>query len=266
MANEIQHSQKTRAAAREFHGVLRNTVTFGLAISLIGVIAFITISILTTGRIVRPLEELTLAALKIKNRKYHVELRHHSDDEDGLLAATFNNMSATVERRMAELIESNERLQHEISECKAAEANACRLNDGLERRVVARTAELLGSREQLRNLSQHLQTARDEERAAIAREIHDELEQELTALKMDVAWLGRKLPDGQGRLTEKLREMAEQINQTFKAVLKISAELRPGGQCLPLFIRRGYGGWRPGRGAGDGATHVPMVKKRLIFC
>jgi signal transduction histidine kinase len=89
-------------------------------------------------------------------------------------------------------------------------------------------AEILGSREELRSLSHHLQTVREEERTAIAREVHDELGQLLTALKMDVSWLGGKLPEEQHQLVKKTREMAKHIDETIKTVQKISAELRPG--------------------------------------
>ncbi len=54
--------------------------------------------------------------------------------------------------------------------------------------------ELEHSRQELRNLSAHQQTVREEERTRIAREIHDELGQTLTALKMDLAWLKNRLP------------------------------------------------------------------------
>jgi PAS domain S-box-containing protein len=63
--------------------------------------------------------------------------------------------------------------------------------------------ELESSREQLRNLSAHLQSAREEERRHIAREIHDELGQALTALKMDISWLINKLPESEKPLIKK---------------------------------------------------------------
>jgi len=87
--------------------------------------------------------------------------------------------------------------------------------------------ELQQSREELRNLSAHLEAAREEERANIAREIHDELGQALTALKMDVVWLAGKLADPDGNLLEKTRTMARQIDETIRTVQRISADLRP---------------------------------------
>jgi signal transduction histidine kinase len=60
--------------------------------------------------------------------------------------------------------------------------------------------KLKESREQLRNLSAYLQSSREQERASIAREIHDDLGQTLTALKMDLSWLGKRLcvdPNGE---------------------------------------------------------------------
>jgi PAS domain S-box-containing protein len=88
--------------------------------------------------------------------------------------------------------------------------------------------ELKNSREQLRNLSAHLQSVREEERMVIAREIHDELGQALTALKMDLVWLRNRLPGDQAPLHDKMRSMVELVDKTGKTVQKISAELRPG--------------------------------------
>lgn len=87
--------------------------------------------------------------------------------------------------------------------------------------------ELAYSREQLRNLSMHLQSMREKERTNIAREIHDELGQALTALKMDVAWLGNKYKDEEAH-AEKTRSMLKLIDMTIKSVKRIAAELRPG--------------------------------------
>jgi len=88
--------------------------------------------------------------------------------------------------------------------------------------------ELRSSREQLRGFSRHLQAAREQERAAMAREIHDELGQTLTALKMDVAWLRGRLPEGQEPLLNKTKSMSDLIDATAKTVRRMSSELRPG--------------------------------------
>lgn len=62
----------------------------------------------------------------------------------------------------------------------------------------------------------------------IAREIHDELGQALTALNMDLFWLNNKLPEDQRYLREKVKSMSELVDGTIKTVQRISAELRPG--------------------------------------
>ena len=88
--------------------------------------------------------------------------------------------------------------------------------------------EVKNSREQLRALSAHLQHIREEERARIAREIHDELGQALTALKMDLSWVGGKLGPEQLTLLERVRAMSSMVDSTMQVVRRISAELRPG--------------------------------------
>jgi len=88
--------------------------------------------------------------------------------------------------------------------------------------------ELDRSREQLRNLTAYLQSVREQERTNIAREIHDDLGQTLTALKMDISWLGKKLPKDQETLLEKTKAMTKLTDMTIKTVKRISTELRPG--------------------------------------
>ena len=87
--------------------------------------------------------------------------------------------------------------------------------------------KLMGSQEELRNLAAHLQSLREAERTNIAREIHDELGQALTALKMDISWLKGKLPKDQA-LLEKTKSMSNLMDMTIKTVKRISTELRPG--------------------------------------
>ncbi len=87
--------------------------------------------------------------------------------------------------------------------------------------------ELLNSREQLRHLSEHLQSVREEERTRIAREIHDELGQILTSLKIDASMLAGKLPADEKPLFEKAKLMIKQIDESIRTVKKICSELRP---------------------------------------
>ena len=87
---------------------------------------------------------------------------------------------------------------------------------------------LAQSRERLHDLSIHQRTMREEERTNIAREIHDELGQALTALKMDASWLSKRLPKEQESLLEKTETMTELIDSTIQNVKRISTELRPG--------------------------------------
>lgn len=87
--------------------------------------------------------------------------------------------------------------------------------------------ELKASREQMRNLSIHLQSVREEERTRIAREIHDELGQSLTAFKMDLAWMGKRMTQ-EKLLRDKIKAMSKLVDQTIESVHRISADLRPG--------------------------------------
>jgi PAS domain S-box-containing protein len=80
---------------------------------------------------------------------------------------------------------------------------------------------------ELRELSARVLEAREEEKTLIARELHDELGQLLTALKMDLAWLRERLPAGEAALAGKAEQMNALVDRTVTSVRRISAELRP---------------------------------------
>ncbi len=89
------------------------------------------------------------------------------------------------------------------------------------------------SHAQLRSLAARLQTIREEERARIAREIHDEFGQLLTGFKMDVAWLDKQLAGLRERslrasLARKVKKMSELLDEMVQSVRRISTDLRPG--------------------------------------
>lgn len=87
---------------------------------------------------------------------------------------------------------------------------------------------LRASQEQLRNLYAHMQKMREQEREHIAREIHDEFGTMLTALKIDVSWLEKKLSSQHPELLERLHKDLELLSSAIKTVQRISSELRPG--------------------------------------
>lgn len=90
--------------------------------------------------------------------------------------------------------------------------------------------QLKQSHEQLRQLASHLQNVREEEQKRIAREVHDELGQQVTGLKMDVAWIWKKISGLQNSnpIEEKLKEMTSLLDSAVKTIRKIASELRPG--------------------------------------
>jgi two-component system sensor kinase len=87
--------------------------------------------------------------------------------------------------------------------------------------------QLLGAHEELRQLSIAMQEVREAERTRIARELHDELGQALTALKMDVDLLETMIPAGGGEMLERTAAMRGLLDATVATTRRISADLRP---------------------------------------
>jgi PAS domain S-box-containing protein len=123
--------------------------------------------------------------------------------------AELRQACAALEQRSAELSGTVAMLNEHIVERRNAEA------------------QLRTSQAQLRALSTRLLRAQEQERRRIAREIHDDLGQALTALRLDVAWLGRRV-DADARAThEKLARMGQLVDATVESVQAIARDLRP---------------------------------------
>ncbi len=87
--------------------------------------------------------------------------------------------------------------------------------------------EILRSQEQLRELSAHIQDVREEERLALAREVHDDMGSMLTAIKLDLAWLSTRIKSDEPSIQEKIRGVEELVSKCAAAAGNISRNLRP---------------------------------------
>lgn len=105
--------------------------------------------------------------------------------------------------------ESTTLIVREISEQKLAEA------------------DLRSSSKQLRDFSARLEAVREEERRRLSREIHDELGQALTALRLDLSWLESRTPRDQRQNRKKMASMVKHVDETIQRVRQIASELRP---------------------------------------
>jgi signal transduction histidine kinase len=152
--------------------------------------------------IARPLVALTAATDRFAAGDAFPHVPDTSPDEIGLLAKTFNRMA----ERMSE---NTERLRREIDERTKAER------------------ELRTSHEELRSLSTHLQSVREEERQGVAREIHDELGQALSTLKLDLALMKEELRQAPAAAERRISSMSDMCDTTIKAVRRIITQLRP---------------------------------------
>ena len=144
---------------------------------------------------------------------------------DRNLRAAPSGVPAGFEMR---LVDRNKRIKNVIITVNAIPGSTRRiasLKDITHRKKIEK--DLKKSRQRIRNLLEHVEEIREEERKRIAGEIHDELGQLLTALKMDVVWLAKHMPEAEQSIQEKARSMRQTIDMTIQSVKRISAELRP---------------------------------------
>src|SRR5438067_7351899 len=102
---------------------------------------------------------------------------------------------------------------------------------GIQRDITDRhraAEEIAQSREELRALAARLESVREEERTRIARELHDELGQSLTGLKLDLAWMERRLNrHSQSELVDRCGSLLGRLDDVMISVRRIITELRP---------------------------------------
>ena len=172
----------------------------GRNLSLLGIVALVAILAAWYGGdlfIMRQVKAMAKASRRLAAGEMSARTGlKYGDGELGQLAKNFDEMAIALEQRQAE---------RELAEM-----------------------ELKRSQELFRNLSTHLQVVREEERTRIARKIHDDMGQALTALKIDLTWLNKKLTDDQPLIREKLQSMVTLINETIETVHNLSEDLRPG--------------------------------------
>lgn len=106
----------------------------------------------------------------------------------------------------------------------------CTLWDGIMLNITRSKeaeVELARSRARLRALAAHVETAKEQERLHLAREVHDDLGGNLTTIKIGLSCLARQLPAAQTALTERVHYLDKLVDQTFDAAHRIASNLRP---------------------------------------
>ncbi|HTI92921.1 MAG TPA: PAS domain S-box protein, partial [Puia sp.] len=152
------------------------------------------------------LNKVTQELIAGEVERNNVQLRNYTKDGRVIWCEWFNSVLKDKEGKVITIMS----LIRDITERKKAE-------------------ELLQqSYQDIRQLASHLQDIREEERAVIAREIHDELGQQLTGLKMDLSWISKKiLPEEHELVKQKIRGTLDLLDITVKTVRRIATELRP---------------------------------------
>lgn len=157
---------------------------------------------------IRPQEEIgrmIKQAQTIQSGVRHSGIWKHLKKNGTLIDAEINSHDITYNGRQARLVLAND------------------VTDRIKTEQL-----ILETSEQLRQLSVRLQEIREEERMHMAHEIHDELGQRLTVLKMDVSWINRKIQPENTVVKEKIKSTLELLDGTIRIVRKIATDLRPG--------------------------------------
>jgi len=176
------------AVENEIRTAIKQILMLGaIAITLGGIMAYALASFIAA-----PIKRIIDATKQLAAGNYPALLEIRSADEIGALAESFNDMAQELTRHRT------------------------RLQNLVEERTKA-----------LRELALHIQLTKEEEAKRIAGEIHDELGQALTALKIDLHWLKGQLPGDAPGVQDKIGIMLRLIGETIDSVRKISSQLRP---------------------------------------
>ena len=194
-----------------------------------GFLSFLGVPLLSLGQVIA-----TLIIVSRQPSNYTQEDLELTARAGAQIAGAFANSDLYEQTRLAEdqMRLANESLELRVQERteEISEANAA-----LKEEIAEHTqTEVLLTRsgEQLRALSARLQSVREDERTTLAREIHDELGQALTGMKLDLSWITRRLDAGANNGTnqsiqERIYSMSEAIDSSIQSVRTMSTNLRP---------------------------------------
>ena len=145
------------------------------------------------------------------------------------LRKAYDELDMRVQERTAELVKANQALEAEIAERKRAEASLWESQHALER-----------SRWQLGALAAQLLTAQDDERRRISRELHDDLNQRLAMLAVEIETFQQRLPSSEP-VSEKLLSLHEQVVELSDDVRHLAYQFHPSildDLGLPIALQR----------------------------
>lgn len=155
-------------------------------------------------------------------------VKKNNEIMDVLLSAIGDrDANGQVSRSLAVSIDVTERNRAEKALQRAKE-ELSRYSKDLELQVQERTAEITRILHQLRRLSGSIMLNQEKERSAIARELHDELGQVLTAMRMDLVWISERFKQTDPQASQRALAMCELIDETIEDVRGLSIRLRPG--------------------------------------
>jgi len=155
-------------------------------------------------------------------------VKKNGDTIDILLSAIGGrDDKGNVIRSLAVSIDVTERNRAEKA-LKLAKEELGRYSKDLELQVEERTKEITSILDQLRKLSGSIMDNQEKERSAIARELHDELGQVLTALHLDSVWLNDRLKEVDTKAAQRALTMRDLIDKTIEEVRSMAIRLRPG--------------------------------------
>jgi len=181
-----------------------------LGLIVLGIAALIAVWILTligTRRLVRPVQQLTAAADQIADGNLDVPLTAPEGGEIGVMAAALDRMRNQLLADLRELAE---------------------WNDTLEERVTRQTEDLRQQQALTQQLLRESINAQEAERTRLARELHDEIGQALTAVELSLGYLANAISPEDEEARQRLEQSRALTEQTVADLRAITAALRPG--------------------------------------
>ncbi len=170
----------------------------------------------------RHVSQITEAATRLRDGDLSARTGvTHDGSQVGNLAGSFDTMALALQQRAQENHQRMTASQH--------------LNQELKQRVTHRTAQLqesnsnlMTSEAELRRLSQQLMEVTEQERTRLSREIHDQLGQTLTGIKIELVTAKRQLGPGKPLVLKKLEDAVGLVDETIQVVRRIATDMRPG--------------------------------------